>query len=1114
MKKNRNQHRGFTLIEAVVVIGVLGVVIMSVLTMFNNSVRNSAAVRARLVAVTLATQEMEKIRNIEYDKVCTQGGCSIQSSQQFLKNGINYTVAITVNYVDDLFDGCGTDNDDLACGGKPRDDSPNDYKKVQITVAWDKFYNNTPVLLSTIVVPKGMEIAPSTGALSIKVFNAKGEGVPQATVDVSSEIQGYSKTNTTDDNGNLQILDLPPADDYHIEVSKLDENFKYSSDQTYEQTDTFIPINPDKTVVASQVTEASFSIDLVSTLTVATLKTDCTDANQGNSKVNLKLQGEKIIGYDINGAVPKETRILFTMEDTTAKAEDLEWDNYTLTVTGTTLDTSTGDVNGDGQVGYSDVDYLINYLYKGGSPPVPLSRGDVNKDGKIDASDVIALVHLIEAIPTDYDLAGVIMPSSLNILPDAHKEVTLVLEEHTQNSLLVTVKDSGTGSTVGDASVSLSATSPSYNQTKITNKGVFEQTNWSGGSDQELFSDQTKYSSDENMDNTSTAGELSLEKDVQKDLTIPLNPANPFFSTPTYKDPATTAEWSTTYPGQVTLRKVVAAVDSNRTIAYQEKSNVENVDSKSSKETFTTAAIAPPPIPEPPHISLNPTALAFSAVQGALNPTAKPLTITNEGSGTLNWSIAKVGKLVFNNRRIQPIVFQESQPVKETYQMALAKLPPYEPIPPEFPDCPWLNVGPPTAGNSNFATITVQPNDTNLIPKIYACDLIVSSTNADNSPQKVSVTYTVTAPAPHISLTPTSLSFTAVKGAALPSSQPLTIKNTGGGTLNWSVTDSCSVSDWLNENPMSGTTGAGSNSSVNVQPNTTNLAPGTYSCTITVSSTNADNSPQTVSVNYYITEPAPSYQTSGFVLTKKLNDTTGTVIKAKLSVSDNKPDSTDIKYYLSTNGGSSWVEVNALNSWTISSTSGTDLRFKADLSTTVTSITPTIYDIDITYNLETYRSSGYLISSIFKAGIGSKFSSLSWDPSSQVPATGEVKFQIATSNDLNPAGGWKYYGHDYTQGTYYTISGTDINNEHNDDLYLRYKLYLSTADNSFTPTVSYISIDYALGCTPPGQVFFKDLSTANYTLNVTKDDYYTYSTTIENLSGYNQREVNLRPNPP
>ncbi len=116
-------------------------------------------------------------------------------------------------------------------------------------------------------------------------------------------------------------------------------------------------------------------------------------------------------------------------------------------------------------------------------------------------------------------------------------------------------------------------------------------------------------------------------------------------------------------------------------------------------------------------------------------------------------------------------------------------------------------------------------------------------------------------PNPHMILSSNDLSFSADQNGPLPSSQSFTINNTCITTLNWSVSDD---QTWLDVSPISGN----SNSQVvTVSVNTTNLPPGTYNATITVYSTNADNSPQTVAVNYVI---SPSYKT--FILEDALNN--------------------------------------------------------------------------------------------------------------------------------------------------------------------------------------------------------------------------------------------------
>jgi len=55
-----------------------------------------------------------------------------------------------------------------------------------------------------------------------------------------------------------------------------------------------------------------------------------------------------------------------------------------------------GDANEDQVIDLGDVVYLINYLFKGGPPPVPcLEAGDANCDGFVDLGDVVSLVNYL-----------------------------------------------------------------------------------------------------------------------------------------------------------------------------------------------------------------------------------------------------------------------------------------------------------------------------------------------------------------------------------------------------------------------------------------------------------------------------------------------------------------------------------------------------------------------------------------------------------------------------------------------------------------------------------------------------------------------------------------------
>lgn len=55
----------------------------------------------------------------------------------------------------------------------------------------------------------------------------------------------------------------------------------------------------------------------------------------------------------------------------------------------------TGDVNRDGVIDLADVVFLINYLFRGGTAPVPLRLGDPNADCVVNLGDVVFLINYL-----------------------------------------------------------------------------------------------------------------------------------------------------------------------------------------------------------------------------------------------------------------------------------------------------------------------------------------------------------------------------------------------------------------------------------------------------------------------------------------------------------------------------------------------------------------------------------------------------------------------------------------------------------------------------------------------------------------------------------------------
>jgi hypothetical protein len=108
-----------------------------------------------------------------------------------------------------------------------------------------------------------------------------------------------------------------------------------------------------------------------------------------------------------------------------------------------------------------------------------------------------------------------------------------------------------------------------------------------------------------------------------------------------------------------------------------------------------------------------------------------------------------------------------------------------------------------------------------------------------------------------ISLSPSSLSASCSEGANAPS-QSFEVRNSGRGTMSYAVG---TTANWVSCTPASGTS-TGESDPITVTYNTSGLAPGTYSATITIAAAGASNSPQTIPVTVNV-GGSPAQASSG-----------------------------------------------------------------------------------------------------------------------------------------------------------------------------------------------------------------------------------------------------------
>ncbi len=430
--KVQKGSQGFSSIEVLVGTAVFLVISLAAYNAYLGVFKMVAYAQQKTAALNLVNEQFEIIRNLPYSRVGVVGSVpagDIPYTQTLVRGGMTFNVITTVRNIDQAFDG--------TIGGIPNDTSPADNKVVEVRIECPSCEKFAPIELTTHVAPKSLETASTNGALFIRVFDANGQPVSGANVQVVNR-QGTSTitiNDTTGVNGMLQLVDVPPGNSaYEITVSKSG----YSTDRTYTPgaVGNPSPSKPHATVALQQVTQVSFVIDRLSSLAISTMNNACSPI----SGVPLTLTGDKLIG----AGVVKNVHSLTTNGSGAYTLSDIEWDAYSFT-------TSSG----------------------------------------------------------SYQIAGVSPLNAVAVNPNTTQNVSVVLQTKNTPSLLVSVRDSNTLLPLADAEVTLSG--GSYDSTKITGRGSYSQTDWSGGGGQLNLLDETEfYSSDGNID-YSSQGEIKLK---------------------------------------------------------------------------------------------------------------------------------------------------------------------------------------------------------------------------------------------------------------------------------------------------------------------------------------------------------------------------------------------------------------------------------------------------------------------------------------------------------------------------------------------------------------------------------------------------------------------------
>lgn len=183
----------------------------------------------------------------------------------------------------------------------------------------------------------------------------------------------------------------------------------------------------------------------------------------------------------------------------------------------------------------------------------------------------------------------------------------------------------------------------------------------------------------------------------------------------------------------------------------------------------------------------------------------------------------------------------------------------------------WLSIA--TTGGTTPSYVSVSVSTVGLTPGIYTGTIIFS---ASTGTQTLFVSFILAkSTMPLLSTSPTTMSFSSIVGQSGPSTQTLTVTNTGGGRLAWQASATTAIGGaWLTITPNSGTLAGKQPASIGVTATwQTGMTPGAYSGAITINGTDSVTgksvgTPQTIAVTLAVQPPctlqAPSTATETF----------------------------------------------------------------------------------------------------------------------------------------------------------------------------------------------------------------------------------------------------------
>jgi type II secretory pathway pseudopilin PulG len=274
MQFSYSKTSGFSLVEAIFVSALVTIMFGAIFSSFQYSLRLVGNSRAKLSAMSIATERMEYFRSLPYANVGTVSGIpsgTIPQHSTTTLNGIEFVERVLVEYVDDSADGL----DVLDSNG-----IVSDYKRIKLEYSWTFAGETNSIASVSNIVPKSVESTTGGGSVRINVIDDSSNLLQGASVRLINNTTGtpIDVTKITDVNGSALFSGAPAGSEYEVIVNGNIAGKEYSTDQTYQIT----VANPTPVVAPFSLLEAdistlTFQIGILSNLVISTFS----DMNEG-----------------------------------------------------------------------------------------------------------------------------------------------------------------------------------------------------------------------------------------------------------------------------------------------------------------------------------------------------------------------------------------------------------------------------------------------------------------------------------------------------------------------------------------------------------------------------------------------------------------------------------------------------------------------------------------------------------------------------------------------------------------------------------------------------------------------------------------------------------------